>query len=500
MNALLDITARRARIAPEAIAFRVVQTGEAISYRALDGRSSRAASLLESRGVSAGDRVAILCRNRVEFFEILFACAKIGAILVPLNWRMPVSELVQLIEDCRPALMITGAEDRDTAHAAARAMQLRVLDFDDGYDALRDGAALHPGRAEWPSQECWYLIYTSGTTGKPKGVIQTYGMAVVNAINIGQAIGLRGTDSTLNFLPLFHTAGINLHTLPVLFNGGTVHILPGFEAGRMLELINAGALDVFIGVPAIYRELTLHPDFERTDLTRLRHWACGGAPLPDILVETFAARGAVVCNGFGMTETGPTAFLVDEAHALEKIGSVGKTQILVEARIAGPDGDVLAAGETGEIQFHGPGLTPGYWERPRETAELFTPDGWLKSGDLGRFDDEGYCFVAGRIKEMYISGGENVYPAEVENVLTDHPEVQDASVTGVPDEKWGEVGCAHIILRPGSSCDAAALTIWCRERLAAYKVPRHVVFARDFPRTAAGKVQKHLLPDPVRTP
>ncbi|WP_417482956.1 AMP-binding protein [Maricaulis sp.] len=497
MNSLLDITARRARIAPEAVAFHVVQTGESVSYRALERRSARAASLLESRGVSPGDRVTILCRNRVEFFETLFACAKLGAILVPLNWRMPVGELVQLIEDCRPVLMITGEEDRETAHATARDLQLPVLDFDDGYEALRDSAARHPGRPSWPSQECWYLIYTSGTTGKPKGVIQTYGMALVNAINIGQAIGLRGTDSTLNFLPLFHTAGINLHTLPVLFGGGTVHILPGFEAGPMLELINAGALDVFIGVPAVYRELTLHPDFARTDLTRLRHWACGGAPLPDILVETFAARGAVVCNGFGMTETGPTAFLVDEAHALEKIGSVGKTQILVEARIAGPDGEVLAAGETGEIQFHGPGLTPGYWERPKETAELFTPDGWLKSGDLGRFDEEGYCFVAGRIKEMYISGGENVYPAEVENVLADHPEVQDAAVTGVPDEKWGEVGCAHIILRAGSDCDAAALTSWCRERLAAYKVPRHILFARDFPRTAAGKVQKHLLPDPV---
>tara|TARA_R110000744_G_scaffold125730_8_gene231647 strand:- start:13829 stop:15331 length:1503 start_codon:yes stop_codon:yes gene_type:complete len=496
VNSLLDITARRAAIDPDAIAFHVVQTGEQIDYRRLEQRSACAASLLQERGVSAGDRVAVLCRNRVEFFELLFACAKLGAILVPLNWRMPAGELVLLLEDCTPALMVTGMEDRETALAASDPMAMPVLDLDDDYTRLRDAARPHPGRDSWPSQECWYLIYTSGTTGKPKGVIQTYGMALVNSINIGQAIGLRGTDSTLNFLPLFHTAGINLHTLPVLFGGGTIHILPGFEAGPMLELINAGALDVFIGVPAVYRELTLHPDFAKTDLTRLRHWSCGGAPLPDILVETFATRGAIVCNGFGMTETGPTAFLVDEAHALDKIGSVGKTQILVEARIAGPDGEVLVAGETGEIQFHGPGLTPGYWQRPQETVELFTADGWLKSGDLGRFDADGYCFVAGRIKEMYISGGENVYPAEVENVLADHPAVQEASVAGVPDEKWGEVGCAHIILRQGAGRDAEALTGWCRERLAAYKVPRHILFAHDFPRTAAGKVQKHLLPQP----
>ncbi|WP_339747365.1 AMP-binding protein [uncultured Maricaulis sp.] len=499
MNGLLDITARRAAIDPDAIAFHVVNTGEEIDYRALERRSAQVASLLETYGVAAGDRVVILCRNRVEFFELLFACAKLGAILVPLNWRMPASELIQLIDDCTPVLTITGAEDRDTARAISAPMDLPLLDLDGEYSQQREAARLHPGRSGWPGQDCWYLIYTSGTTGKPKGVIQTYAMALVNSVNIGQAIGLRGTDSTLNFLPLFHTAGINLHTLPVLFGGGTVHILPGFEAGPMLELINAGALDVFIGVPAVYRELTLHPDFARTDLTRLRHWACGGAPLPDILVERFAAGGAIVCNGFGMTETGPTAFLVDEARALDKIGSVGKTQILVEARIAGPGGEILAAGEIGEIQFHGPGLTPGYWQRPQETTELFTEDGWLKSGDLGRFDEDGYCFVAGRIKEMYISGGENVYPAEVENILADHPDVQEASVTGVPDEKWGEVGCAHIILRQSASGDIAALNAWCRERLAAYKVPRHVVFARDFPRTAAGKVQKHLLPRPGST-
>ena len=496
MNSLLDITARRAAIDPDAIAFHIVHTDEQIDYRTLERRTARAAGLLEARGVTAGDRVAILCRNRVEFFELLFACAKLGAILVPLNWRMPASELVQLIEDCAPVLFIAGAEDCETARAVSAPRQLPLIELDGDYAAQRAASPLHPGRAAWPSSECWYLIYTSGTTGKPKGVIQTYGMALVNTINIGQAIGLRGSDSTLNFLPLFHTAGINLHTLPVLFGGGTVHILPGFEAGPVLELINAGALDVFIGVPAVYRELTLHPDFARTDLTRLRHWACGGAPLPDILVEQFAARGAIVCNGFGMSETGPTAFLVDAAHALDKIGSVGKTQILVEARIAGPDGRIITDGEIGEIQFHGPGLTPGYWQRPQETAELFTGDGWLKSGDLGRFDADGYCFVAGRIKEMYITGGENVYPAEVENVLAEHPAVHEAAIAGMPDEKWGEIGCAHVILRQGGNCDAAALTAWCRERLAPYKVPRHVLFADDFPRTAAGKVQKHLLPRP----
>lgn len=496
MDVILDITARRAALSPDAIAFHDVISGVEVSYAELDRRAARAASLLARDGIKHQDRVVILCRNRIEFFELLFACGKLGAILVPLNWRMPAGELAGLIEDCTPGLMITGAEDRETAAAAAP--DLPCLDLDGDYAERRDACDDHPGRPAWPGDETWYLIYTSGTTGKPKGVIQTYRMALVNSINIGQAIGLRPGDATLNFLPLFHTAGINLHTLPVLMSGGLVHVLPGFEPGPMLDLINAGTLDVFIGVPACYRGLALHPDFEKTDLTRLRHWACGGAPLADVLVETFARHGAVVCNGFGMTETGPTAFLVDADRALEKIGSVGKAQLLIEARIAGPDDRPVPQGETGEIQFFGPGLTPGYWQRPGETAKLFTADGWLKSGDLGRFDADGYCFIAGRIKEMYISGGENVYPAEVENILDEHPAVQESAVTGTPDEKWGEVGCAHIILRAGQSASAEDLRAWCRDRLAAYKVPRHVLFTHDFPRTAAGKVQKHHLPGPER--
>ena len=500
MDVITDITARRAAITPDRIAFHDVLTGLELSYTAFEHRCACAAGALTGLGVGAGDRVAILCRNRIEFFELLFACAKLGAILVPLNWRMTAHELRDLLNDCTPRICLAGHEDAATATRAVDGTATALIDLEADYPHLRAAAAPHPGRQAWPGEDIWYLIYTSGTTGRPKGVIQTYRMALVNYVNLSQAVGLRGGDATLNFLPLFHTAGINLHTLPVLMAGGLVRILPGFDAERTLDLIHAGQLDVILCVPAVYRELALHPRFTRTDLTRVRHWACGGAPLPDTLVETFAARGAVVCNGFGMTETGPTAFLVDPENALDKIGSVGKTQLLTEARIAGPDDTPLPAGMIGEVQFFGPGLTPGYWQRPDETAALFTADGWLRSGDLGRLDADGYCYVAGRIKEMYISGGENVYPAEIENLLCAHPDVVEAAVCGVADEQWGEVGCAHIILRPGAVAGAADMAAWCRERLAAYKVPRHFVFRDDLPRTAAGKVQKHMLaaPETVR--
>jgi fatty-acyl-CoA synthase len=493
MMKLTDITARRAILSPDAIAFHVVSTGEKISYSQLEHRASQAATVLKDNGVGPGSRVAILCRNRVEFFEILFACAKLGAILVPLNWRMPACELAGLVADCRPSLLLAGAEDFDAATRSIDGARVQLIDLETDYPRKRDAASLHASRSEWPADETWYLIYTSGTTGKPKGVIQTYQMALINYINISQAIGLRGTDATLNFLPLFHTAGINLHTLPVLIAGGLIHIMSGFEADQMLALIGQGAIDVFIGVPAIYQELALHPDFQQTELAQIRHWACGGAPLPDALVQTFAENGAIVCNGFGMSETGPTAFLVDQDNALAKIGSVGKAQIMIDARIAGPDDTALGCGKTGEIQFQGPGLTPGYWRRDEETAALFTDDGWLKSGDIGLFDEDGYCFVVGRIKEMYISGGENVYPAEIENILAQHPAILEAAVIGVADSKWGEVGCAYIIIRPGQQCDTDQVKQWCRTRLAAFKTPKHYVFTDEFPRTAAGKVQKHLL-------
>jgi fatty-acyl-CoA synthase len=323
-------------------------------------------------------------------------------------------------------------------------------------------------------------------------VIQTFQMAQVNAFHIMQAFGVRAGDVTLNYLPLFHTAGIQLVTLPTLIAGGTVIILPAFDEARALALMPR--LDVFFAVPAVYQQMAVHPAFERADLSHVRAWGCGGAPLPDVLVERYAAKGVRVCNGYGMTETGPTAFVAAPEDALTKIGSVGKPQMLLEARIVDAQGRDVPVGESGEIWMRGPGLTPGYWKRPEETAKAFTVDGWLRSGDIGRRDAEGCYYVAGRIKEMYISGGENVYPAEVENVLARHPAVLEAAIIGVPDEKWGEVGHAFVLLRPGAAPIAAAEVIqFCRANLAGYKSPRYVSFVDDFPRTPAGKIRKHML-------
>jgi len=494
---IFDLLAKRAELGPDRIAMHDIVRGEQVSYQELNLRAGQTAALLASLGVTQSDRVAILCRNRIEFFELLFACAKLGAILVPLNWRMPGQELAPLLTDCGAGWLIFGAEDRPTAGSVA-SKKMSLLDLDDagdkGFRSCRDAFEPLEGRLVWLSDETWYLLYTSGTTGMPKAVIQTYGMAMANYINIAQAMGLRADDTSLNYLPLFHTGGINLTTLPALIMGARTLITPGFDLDRTVKLLESGELDTFFAVPAIYQAISLHARFDVLDLSRVRCWGCGGAPMPDKLLQQFACRGAMVLNGMGMTETGPTVFLMDETNAAAKIGSVGKPQILASVRLVDQQGVDVQRGETGELWFSGLGITPGYFQNPEATAAALTADGWLRSGDLGRQDEDGYYYIVGRLKDMYISGGENVYSAEVEGLLGEHPDILEAVVVGVKDEKWGEVGCAYILASPGHSLPAVAdLVTFCRQRMAAYKVPKEFIVVEDFPRTAAGKVQKHLL-------
>ncbi|HEX8124411.1 MAG TPA: AMP-binding protein [Allosphingosinicella sp.] len=492
---LPDLIARRAELTPDKIALEELATGRSLTYSALDERCARAAGLLHDRGVGEGDRVAILCRNRLAFFEALFACARLGAILVPLNWRMPPAELDPLLAHSKPRLLLYAGEDRAAVRRLAAPPP--ALDLDGDYEGLLASSEPRAGRAVWPAGGTWYLLYTSGTTGRPKGVIYTYRMALANLVNIGTAIGLGASDTTLTFLPNFHTAGINLHALPTLLQGGRVLLLPGFEADSVVGLLEDRRVDTFFAVPTVYQALVDHPRFAAAPLGHVRHWGCGGAPLPDVLARRCRDLGLRVCNGMGMTETGPTAFLAAPADSWDRIGSVGKPQLLVGVRIVGEDGRDVAEDEVGDLLFAGPGVTPGYWNDPEATRAAFTADGWLKSGDLARRDRDGFYWVAGRRKEMFISGGENVYPAEVENVLAGHPAVAEAAVVGAPDPRWGETGCAFVRLAEGRQRPAEAeLDAFCRTRLAAYKVPASFHYVDDFPRTAAGKVQKHLLECP----
>ncbi|MFG2087985.1 MULTISPECIES: AMP-binding protein [unclassified Spirillospora] len=485
-----DLIAARAGLDPDAIALVDTLSAREFSYGEAAGRVSRTAwRLRDDLGVRAGDRVAVLSGNRVEIIELLLACGRIGALLVPLNWRLPVPELARIAADCSPSLVVG-----DDVHApAARELDPRAVAIDTFADA--PGEVGPEGFRD--ETDPWYLLYTSGTTGRPKGVIQTFGMAVVNHLNIGTAIGLTGADTTLNALPFFHTGGINLHTLPTLLAGGTAMIQHEFDPGQVLRTLST-RVTAFFGVPTMYQLLHQHEDFGRTDLSGVRSWACGGAAMPVPLLTALAERGITVRQGMGMTETGPTVFLVDERNALSKAGTVGRPQAFVEVALDG--GDRGAGADEGELLIRGPGVTPGYWNQPELTRRSFTEDGWLRSGDVARRDADGDYTIVDRVKDMYISGGENVYPAEVEAVLYGHPAVSEAAVVGVPDERWGEVGKAVIVV-PGGDVAAAGATApdadeiraYCRERLAGYKVPKHVEFVAALPRNATGKIVKSRL-------
>lgn len=364
----------------------------------------------------------------------------------------------------------------------ARFVQIRVMSAGGGFE----GPAPNPDFTAAPAAagDPLALLFTSGSSGTPRAVIQTAAMAQAVAVNIAQGMGLSAEDRSVCYLPLCHTGGINLFTLPLFLWGGQSHILPKYDAGALSRLLHEGALSQLFAVPTVWQDLHDQGEATRTALARLRGCASGGAPFPENLARELQAAGVVVQNGYGMTESGPTGFLADRTTALRDPVSVGRPQFYTRARLAG--------GNPGELQMQGATITPGYYRNPQATAESFTPDGWLKTGDLAEQDARGCYRIIGRVKEMYISGGENIWPAEVEAVLQAHPAVREAAVIGVPDPRWGEAGLAFVI-PSGPEPEVSDLIRFCRERLAPFKVPRSFRFAADLPRSPSGKIRKSAL-------
>jgi fatty-acyl-CoA synthase len=498
---IIDWLSKGADHHPNKLALIDVETNKELTYLDFDTRASRFAEFLRDEWkIKKGDRVALLAQNSSEYLEVLYGCAKIGAILVCLNWRLPVPELQAIMDDAEPLALVFGQDFAEQGKALLASCRLEHgMAIGDaaqrGVPAYEACLAKSSGKRirmpEWPADEVWHLIYTSGTTGKPKGVLQTYGMVMVNAVNDILHGSITGDDVMLNVLPFFHTGGLNLFTNPVLFCGGTVYLMRQFDAERAIELLNS-KVTVFLGVPAIYLFISQHPKFKEYTFKNLRLPAVGGAPMPHSLLEEYLAKGLAIRMGFGMTETGPTVFLTDEETARKKIGSLGKPVRLVETRVVDAGGKDCLANERGELLIRGPGVTPGYWRMPEATAKAIV-GGWLHTGDIAYFDEDGDYYVVDRAKDMYISGGENVYPAEVENVLFQLAGVKEAAVIGVPDEKWGEVGKAIVACAPGASLAAEDVVKHCRGMLAAYKVPKHVVFVDALLRNASGKVDKPAL-------
>jgi fatty-acyl-CoA synthase len=493
-----DWIAHFARRTPHKVAAVDLASERRFTYAAFDARISRLAShLREELKIVRGDRVAVLALNTTDTLELQFACGRLGAVFVPLNTRLTVPELHFIVGDCAPKVVVHDTDLAEAALAVAKlcntASALR-LGPDGSYEPAIASAKPLASSEEVTLDDISTIMYTSGTTGLPKGAIITHGMTFWNCVNLGGPAYISPSSVLLTVLPLFHTGGLNCYTNPVLHAGGTVLIMRQFDPALALKLISdpAQGINVFFGVPSIYQFMAQHPAFETADFSRLIIGGVGGAPMPVPLLQVWEARGVALQQGYGMTETSPAVLALDREDAARKAGSAGKPVLHTEVRIVRPDGSDCAIDELGELWVKGPNITPGYWNRPEANNSSFT-DGWLHTGDATRMDEEGFYYIVDRWKDMYISGGENVYPAEVENVLHQLVAIAEAAVIGVPDARWGEVGMAIIAVKPGQSITEAEILAHCAKNLARFKCPHLIRFVDALPRNATGKIHKPTL-------
>lgn len=500
MAALLyDWIANHALRRPNSLAAVDLGSGRRFTYAMFDERIARLATVLRDQlGVRRGDRVAVFAPNTTETFEVQFAAGRLGAVFVPLNWRLAAPELRAILTDCTPVALIHDLEFEDRAAELGEAFpsMLRCA-FGSPESAYEQALAVSSRLACAETvvlSDVSTILYTSGTTGMPKGAIITHAMNLWNIVNCTSPFGVSRQSVFLGVLPLFHTGGLNVFANPVFHQGGAVVIMRAFDPREALRLIGDKSLGIthMFGVPAIFQFMGQHPDFTRTDLSSLVHVGVGGAPTPLSILNAWYEHGVILQQGFGMTETSPLVLVLDKEDAIRKIGSAGKPVLHGQIKVVREDGSDAEPNEIGEISVRGEHITPGYWQKPDVTAAAFT-DGWLHTGDAGKMDDEGFYYIVDRWKDMYISGGENVYPAEVENVLYQIAALAEASVIGVTDQRWGEVGRAIVVVKPDMTLTEDEVMAHCATNLARYKLPHSVVFTDALPRNATGKVHKPTL-------
>ena len=491
-------TTDRALATPGRVA--VDDRGVVLSYLELEQRAARLANALLHAGYGVGDRIATITGNSSDQVVLFFACAKAGLVLVPLSWRLSPRELAQQLEHADPALLLIEEEFTSLATSARERLPHLLAVSSLGAGGIERAVPAPRRRIDEPvvrrdvlDDDPLLIIFTSGTLEHAKGAILTHANCFWTNLALSRTVEVTSLDVVLAVMPQYHVGGWNIQPLLAWWMGATVVLERTFDPGRVLQLIAERRITTTMGVPATYLFLAEHPEFASTDLSSLRHAVVGGAPMPEPLLRTWHSRGVALTQGYGLTEASPNVLCLPDEDARTKIGLAGRPYPHVEVAVADPvTGEIFDGAATGELLVRGPSVFAGYFREPDLTAAALR-GGWLHTGDLVRRDDEGYFQVVDRIKDIFISGGESVAPAEVEGVLAENAAVADVAVIGVPDERWGETGAAYVVARPGVATDAEALTGWCGSRLAAFKVPRYIRFVPELPRTASAKVLRRDL-------
>ncbi len=495
-----DWIARWALYRPDHIAVEEAESGRTLTYAQLEhAGNALSAHLVMDHGLKKGDRIVLLAENCLAYVAFFAAAQKTGVILVPLNYRLAAPEIAYLIQNADPRLIIVEDQFRPLLDALPRDHGRQIFPLS-APQRLIDAHKDTPGEP-FPSvtineDDPIFILYTSGTTGFPKGAIYSWKMLVWNSFNTAISLILNTESRTINCMPPFHTGGWNVLLTPFLHHGAYTCLMKKFDAKRVLTLLEEKQATLFMAVPTMLKMIADEPAFTKADFGPLMYLIVGGEPMPIPLIETWDRQGVPVRQGYGLTEVGPNLFSLHQDDAMTKKGSIGRSNFYVQTRIVDEAGKEVPPDTPGELLLKGPMVTPGYW-RNEEATEKNITDGWFHTGDIVREDPEHYFYVVDRIKNMFISGGENVYPAEVERVLVGHPDIAAAAVIGVPDERWGEVGFAFV--QPGSpGLEEETVQTYCKTQLAKFKVPKYVSLVDDIPRNDTGKVDKKRLAEWAR--
>lgn len=489
-----DWLTKREQLTPDREAIIDVASGKRINYSLLNYRAENLASVLQHEyQLSAGDRVCVLAKNCIETVDLFFACGKIGVILVPLNFRLPGPAIKELAENCGPSLFVFGEEYEETAitlkNNGTVSTTLPLHSKEHSVQRLVESDQLKPTIHEAGEDETAMILYTSGTTGKSKGAMITWKQINWNSINTEIGLGITDKDSSIVNTPFYHTGGWHVLLMPLIHHGGKVILQPEFDPVQTNELIEQENITILFGIPTMLKMMMDESNFETTDVSSLRFAICGGEACPIPVIQKYKERDIPIRQGYGLTEAGPNCYSLPGEDAVRKQGSVGFPNFHIAVKIVDDNGEEVSQGEVGELWMKGPHVFIGYWNN-NEATQRTLENGWVKTGDLFRCDEDGYYYIVGRKKEMYISGGENVYPVQVEKVIYDHPEVSQVAVIGVPDEQWGETGCAFVVLKVGKELTSDTLISYCREYLAGFQCPKHIVFRDELPLGHSNKIQK----------